>query len=307
MTKGNNSKLQNEVLAQIVTDNSAKWLRLGRLFPKIKLKNDSEYYTFFKQAKTLQDAIASGDLGEAKPIAPGVSLQELNVRTPVNETVAINTIGGVLNISKQVMENNILSVSDMVKDIGALIGDTIERELYSVIAGAGFATKNITSGEDITEFVIDAQEAYKEAAGDFNEMNVLVTNYKDMTDVKKEFLAVNKGVEPVEDIKAYFGLDNIDVMGTAICDGGKEFTAQSYLAFDINNPPISLLYSQTSGATVAPLGPNGEIVDFYPLVELLRKDIWDELPQYSKIFVETRVGFKLNSENLAIKGSLDNS
>ena len=36
MTKGNNSKLQNEVLAQIVTDNSAKWLRLGRLFPKIK-------------------------------------------------------------------------------------------------------------------------------------------------------------------------------------------------------------------------------------------------------------------------------
>ena len=43
ITKGNGSKVQNEVLAQIVTDQSAKWLRLGRLFKKIELTPGNEY------------------------------------------------------------------------------------------------------------------------------------------------------------------------------------------------------------------------------------------------------------------------
>ena len=38
ITKGNDTKVQNEVIAQTITDESAKRLRLARLFPKRKLK-----------------------------------------------------------------------------------------------------------------------------------------------------------------------------------------------------------------------------------------------------------------------------
>lgn len=54
---------------------------------------------------------------------------------------------------------------------------------------------------------------------------------------------------------------------------------------------MKLLYSRTTGTTVAPLGPDGEMYDFYPLIEFLRKDIRDELPMYAKLFILSSVGY----------------
>ena len=34
LTKGNDAKVQNEVMAQIVADTSAKWMKFTRLLPK---------------------------------------------------------------------------------------------------------------------------------------------------------------------------------------------------------------------------------------------------------------------------------
>ncbi|MCQ2971913.1 MAG: hypothetical protein MJ209_01240 [archaeon] len=45
---------------------------------------------------------------------------------------------------------------------------------------------------------------------------------------------------------------------------------------DYINPGMKLLYSRTTGTTVAPLGPDGEMYDFYPLIEFMRKDVRDE-------------------------------
>ena len=83
ITKGNDTKVQNEVIAQTITDESAKRLRLARLFPKQEIKENSDYYTYFRQNINLDDAIKRGLLGEAKDLAPGASLQELNIRKPV--------------------------------------------------------------------------------------------------------------------------------------------------------------------------------------------------------------------------------
>ena len=44
---------------------------------------------------------------------------------------------------------------------------------------------------------------------------------------------------------------------------------------------LKLLYSRTTETTVAPLGPSGEVYDFYPLIEFMRKNIHDELPMYT--------------------------
>ena len=49
ITKGNNTKVQNEVIAQTITDETAKRLKLARLFPKQEIKENSDYYTYFRQ------------------------------------------------------------------------------------------------------------------------------------------------------------------------------------------------------------------------------------------------------------------
>ena len=305
ITKGNGSKVQNEVLAQIVTDQSAKWLRLGRLFKKIELTPGTEYYTYLTQATDINDAMKNGELGEVKPIAPGVSLQELNVRTPINKTISINTIGGVLNISENIADNNIISLNDMLKDVGSMIGNTIEKETWNLLNNnSKIQTYNrATSSATSLEHVLNAQEKFKDKAGDMADLKVMAVNYKSMSVVKDELLKINQDVQAAEDIKSYYALDNIDLLGTAITDGCSEIPAKNYVGFDPNNPPLTYLYSRTKGTTIAPLGPDGDIVDYYPVIEFMRKDIQDELPKYTKLYIQARVGFMMNKPNYCIKGT----
>ena len=119
LTKGNDSKVQNEVMAQIVADTSAKWMKFTRLLPKQEIEENSQYYTYMSQRVNIEEAIQSGVLGEAKDIAPGATLQELNIRKPISETISIDTIGGVLNVSAQMLDSNLISVNDMLQDVGS--------------------------------------------------------------------------------------------------------------------------------------------------------------------------------------------
>ena len=63
ITKGNKEKVQNEVLAQVLTDTSARRMKFSRLFPKKELKEDSEYYTYFQNTLTFDEAVKKGELG----------------------------------------------------------------------------------------------------------------------------------------------------------------------------------------------------------------------------------------------------
>ena len=49
ITKGIDTKVQNEVIAQTITDETAKRLKLAKLFPKQEIKENSDYYTYFRQ------------------------------------------------------------------------------------------------------------------------------------------------------------------------------------------------------------------------------------------------------------------
>ena len=60
ITKGNDTKVQNEVIAQTITDETAKRLKLARLFPKQEIKENSDYYTYFRQNINLDEAINKG-------------------------------------------------------------------------------------------------------------------------------------------------------------------------------------------------------------------------------------------------------
>lgn len=113
----------------------------------------------------------------------------------------------------------------------------------------------------------------------------------------------NKLVQPVEDIQSYYGIDNIDFLGTTQADGGSLVGDKEYIGFDLRNAPLTVLYSKSSGTTTAPITSDENIADFYPIIEIMRKDIYDELPQYTKLFIQSKVGILLNKPGLALKGT----
>ena len=165
------------------------------------------------------------------------------------------------------------------------------------------ATYNFESGDDTDLTILKAQEKFKESAESYANLNSMAVSYKSLTTLKSDIFENNRKVEPVELIKSYYGVDNIDILGTAVCDGGSEMGDKTYIGMDYINPGIKLLYSRTTGITVAPLGPDGEMYDFYPLIEFMRKDIRDELPMYTKLFVLSSVGVLMNTPNRIIKGN----
>ena len=227
------------------------------------------------------EAIKKGLLGEAKDIAPGASLQELNIRKPVTDTISIDTVGGVLNVNKDVFDSDIVSFEDLLGDVATVIANRIEFNIYDTITSSPNVPIYNTSETDDTmdaygKFVIKAQEAFK---------------------------ASNKLVQPVEDIKEYYGIDNIDLLGTTQADGGSLIGEKDYIGFDLRNAPLTVLYSKSSGTTVAPITSDENIADFYPLIEIMRKDIYDELPQYTKLFIQSKVGILLNKPGLALRGT----
>ena len=114
ITKGNYAKVQNEVIAQTITDETTKILKLAKLFPKQELKENYDYYTYFRQNINLDEAIKNGLLGESKDIAPDTGLQELNIKKPLTDTISIYTVGGVSNINKDVFDSNIVLFKDLL-------------------------------------------------------------------------------------------------------------------------------------------------------------------------------------------------
>lgn len=308
LTKGNDTKVQNEVIAQTITDETAKRLKLARLFPKQEIKENSDYYTYFRQNINLDEAINKGLLGEAKDIAPGASLQELNIRKPITDTISIDTVGGVINVNKDVFDSDIVSFEDLLGDVATVIANRIEYNIYdTLISSASVPEFNTNQTEDTMEafgqFVIESQEAFKSRTGAGADLTIMAESYKTLSYVKQLTYSNNKLVQPVEAIKEYYGIDNIDLLGTTQADGGSLIGDKEYIGFDLRNPPLTVLYSKSSGTTTAPITSDENIADFYPIIEIMRKDIYDELPQYTKLFIESKVGILLNKPNLALKGA----
>ena len=308
ITKGNDTKVQNEVIAQTITDETAKRLKLARLFPKQEIKENSDYYTYFRQNINLDEAINKGLLGEAKDIAPGASLQELNIRKPITDTISIDTVGGVLNVNKDVFDSDIVSFEDLLGDVATVIANRIEFNIYDTLMNSNQVPQyNTTQTEDTMEafgqFVIAAQEAFKGNAGAGADLTIMTESYKTLSYVKQLAYMNNKLVQPVEDIQSYYGIDNIDFLGTTQADGGSLVGDKEYIGFDLRNAPLTVLYSKSSGTTTAPITSDKNIADFYPIIEIMRKDIYDELPQYTKLFIQSKVGILLNKPDLALKGT----
>ena len=308
ITKGNDTKVQNEVIAQTITDETAKRLKLARLFPKQEIKENSDYYTYFRQNINLDEAINKGLLGEAKDIALGASLQELNIRKPITDTISIDTVGGVLNVNNDVFDSDIVSFEDLLGDVATVIANRIEFNIYDTLMNSNQVPEyNTTQTEDTMEafgqFVIAAQEAFKGNAGAGADLTIMAESYKTLSYVKQLAYQNNKLVQPVEDIQSYYGIDNIDFLGTTQADGGSLVGDKEYIGFDLRNAPLTVLYSKSSGTTTAPITSDENIADFYPIIEIMRKDIYDELPQYTKLFIQSKVGILLNKPGLALKGT----
>ena len=53
-------------------------------------------------------------------------MQELNIRKPVTDTISIDTVGGVLNVNKDVFDSDRISFEDLLADVATLIANKIE-------------------------------------------------------------------------------------------------------------------------------------------------------------------------------------
>ena len=160
-------------------------------------------------------------LGEAKDLAPGASLQELNIRKPVTDTISIDTVGGVLNVNKDVFDSDRISFEDLLADVATLIANKIEYNIYDTIVTSAKVPKyNTTQTEDTMEafgqFVIKAQEAFKGSSGAGADLTIMVESYRTLSYIKQLAYVSNKSVQPIEEIQAYYGVDNIDFLGTTL-------------------------------------------------------------------------------------------
>lgn len=232
----------------------------------------------------------------------------MNIRKPVTDTIGIDTVGGVLNVNKDVFDSDIVSFEDLLGDVATVIANRIEYNIYdTLISSSNVPQYNTTQTDDTMDafgnFVIKAQEAFKGNAGAGADLTIMAESYKTLSYVKQLAYSSNKLVQPVEDIKEYYGIDNIDLLGTTQTDGGSLIGEKQYIGFDLRNAPLTVLYSKSSGTTVAPITSDENIADFYPLIEIMRKDIYDELPQYTKLFIQSKVGILLNKPGLALKGT----
>ena len=100
---------------------------------------------------------------EAKDIAPGASLQELNIRKPVTDTISIDSVGGVLNVNKDIFDSDIVSFEDLLGDVATVIANRIEYNIHdTLLSSPNVQVYNTTQTEDTMEaygqFILKAQE-----------------------------------------------------------------------------------------------------------------------------------------------------
>ncbi|MCQ2971912.1 MAG: hypothetical protein MJ209_01235 [archaeon] len=129
------------------------------------------------------------------------------------------------------LDSNLISVNDILQDAGILIGRSIEKAAIDMITNSNNVAKyDFESGDDTGMTILKAQEKFKESAGRFINLNSMAISYNSLTTLKSDLFSSNRQIEPVETIQSY-GVDNIDILGTAVCDGGSEMGDKTTLVW----------------------------------------------------------------------------
>jgi len=299
--KSNKRALTNEVMATKITEKAKGELRFGRFIPKMPLDRSVDYYTTFAPEISWQEALEKGKVGGMKKVSPGVDFQEVKIRKQTTETVTIGRIGGKIMIEQEAIERSPQELIRIVSEIGRTIGQGLETELVTeyVAKATDKGVTNLQNGGDYLDFIIESQGLFTEG-----NLNLLAVDRTDYTNIRKELKANNITVEPSEQIKGYFYLDNINVQGAATVDGGIQMTPKQVLGMDINNPPARSMYSYGPGVTTAIL--DDETKAWEPLVGYKVDDtmLKQDPPKY-ELFISARWGLYFENPFATFVGTLD--
>ena len=107
----------------------------------------------------------------------------------------------------------------MLCGVATVIANRIEYNIYdALLSSPNVPVYNTTQTEDTMEaygqFILKAQETFKGNAGSGADLTIMAESYKTLSYVKQLAYSSNKLVQPVEDIKEYYGIDNISLLGT---------------------------------------------------------------------------------------------
>lgn len=94
--------------------------------------------------------------------------------------------------------------------MATVIANRIEYNIYdTLLSSSNVPVYNTTQTEDTMEaygqFILKAQEAFKGNAGSGADLTIMAESYKTLSYVKQLAYSSNKLVQPVEDIKEYYG------------------------------------------------------------------------------------------------------
>ena len=288
----------NEVVAQMITDAAQEQLGFPRLFPKVSLAEQTDYYTYFKPELTWDEAKKTGKLGKARKIAEGAEFEPLTIRDYKSQTEAFGLVGGRLTLTEEQMTTMPLQAIDVVKEAGRMIIDSVNDDFNNFYNKNAKVSYNQEASDDIPTYLVKAQGKVDEA-----ELNLFATDKKGYEKMRLYLLEQKIPLMPVEEIKTYFGLPNVQLQDMAITKGGRGFGELDVKGIDINKPGIEIMYSPRRGTTSAPV-PD-EDVAFAPLINVKQDDTrMKQDPAKMDFFISTQYLFLAKNPEYLMKGKL---
>lgn len=296
--KGFGRAFSNEVIAQTVTDESREQLKFGRLINKISLEEETEYYSYFEPEMSFEEAMEKGKLGELKTLAPGADFQEITFRDFEAKTMTFKTHAVKLVLQTSKLKQFPIQMQSIIQEAGRLFGNKIEENLVKLYKEKAGVNYNQATNDDYADFIIKAQGKMKNA-----NLNTLAVHNDNFTDIRLFMKDQKIPIEPIDDMKTYFGLNNFKLEGAGIIEGGNDnFDKKDVLGLDVNNDACKVLYSSFDDMTTAPLTTETSAA-FSPVVGIKIDDTrLKQKPAKYDVFLCCQYGLLFNEPKKAFYG-----
>ena len=287
-----------EVVAQTITDAAVKDLGFIKFVPKVPLEAEAEYYSYFVPELSWEEAKAKGKLGKTRKLAEGAEFEPITIRDFKTRTESFNLFGGKLTLTQKQMNSYPINSMDVIKEAARLTVTELNKEFNAQFDVKAGLTYNQKAGDDLFDVMIEAQGLTEEA--NINAFGVSTPEY---TALRKFMKTQKMPIEPVEEIKTYFGAPNIGFQDGFFTKGGQDFGTKRYKALDVNNSGVKVLYSPREGTTQAPIEDAQNALA--PVMNVKIDDtMMKQDPAKCEFFISSQALFLFDKPDILAKGTL---
>lgn len=298
-TPSNNALFKTEFIQTRMTNFVSKGIPILPFLNR--QETDADLYIHYVEEKTAEQAIADGTIKEPQEVEPGSELTVIRDSALKGKKEQVKTLGFKYIVSNKKIAQNGMSILRNMQRQAYAIGREIHGDLISsLIAGAAADTITLNGGgwdssAKIDEDIIDMQEAFFDPSLP-SVLNGLFYNQTNLTQVKK-FKRITEG--PGD---GFGDVQSLDWLGAKHQYGGFQIPVNTVLGWDTDLPPASVVWGTEEGTTQPNVMPGMEA--FAPLVNVLVKDVTDELPHKKVIYMLTNYTTAIEERNALLSQSV---